>query len=316
VNDRRRAVLGLAALAALPLRAAEPVKRVAYLALDEGKEDMAAALARLGWIEGRNLVIDHRSLSGSEAAAGLAVAARAVVALKPDVAITMTGRPTQALIDADPRMPIVTVLFDPVGEGFAREIAKPGGHVTGLSMGGGGAITFLMDALGRLRPGMTVIHSIALPAFHREATVKRMRERMHRERGFEFIEHACTSPAEALAALQSVRDTRREVVVLGGVPGMDESLLAEFSRQAVRAGIIVLGGGVYKGTLMSATLTHADAPGQVASLADKILRGADPATLPFQEPTVLEFHLNLGTARALGLEIPKDLQLRATKIYG
>ncbi len=213
------------------------------------------AMARLGWIEGKNLIVDER-ITGADADAR-AQAARELVAARLD-AIVAGGigeaRPLRAVSDT---VPIVVVAgADLIQSGLAQSLARPGGNVTG--------VTVIQQELDGKR--LQLLHEL-LPSARRIAIM--------------------------LASGAPVSENRRHVIdVLAGIrlPAIYE--LREF---------VVDGGLLCYGPIIRDNFERA------AALTDKILRGARPADLPIEQPTRFELVVNLNTANALGLTIPRSI---------
>jgi len=270
------------------------------------------ALARLGWVEGKNLSIERR-FAGS-AGEGVAGAAAELVEWRPDVVVAMGGidaRPVLALTRAIPIV-IVTV-YDPVGQGFAASLARPGGNVTGTA-------TFTTELVPKL---LELVHDV-MPAVGRVSVLRDPRNPGNVEPpasvgealGLTIVMRHASRPEEldeAFAATAS--DGDRAIVVQFSALTFEEKwrviALADRFRLPAFYGLrdyVEAGGLISYGPVIRDNFERA------AVLVDKILRGASPADLPFEQPTHFELVVNLKTATALGLTIPPSILDRANEV--
>jgi len=314
---KRRAFLATALALGSGGVVAEPtaVRRVGYLAggRSTGK-GLSARLAALGWIEGRNLHLVKRGFAqGGQAAAD--AGARELLAERPEVVVAFLRESVQAVVRADATVPIVAVLHDPVIEGFARSHGRPGGRVTGVALSSPEGVKLSFRLLGAVMPRLKRIHALSAGSFHTRPTVTAVRESIGRELGWEFVPHVIASQAQALAVVEAIRSRTEEAVAIADVPGLDyEGLGAALLRARVAA--MDTTGHMERGSLLSAGMYHPDFWGRLAAIVDKVLRGGDPAEIPFEQPTHAEVVLDRRTAAAIGVTFPQEVLLRATKIIG
>ena len=327
---KRRAfitLLGGAAVAwPLAARAQQPerMRRVVFLhGLAENDPEALARVAAfregleaLGWMENRNINIQHRFSGGDLARIQAHVAE--LVDSAPDV-IAASGTPViAALKQATRTIPIVfSVVNDPAGQGFVASLARPGGNITGFTFVDFPMIGKWLEMLREIAPGvgrMTLMFNPQTapyyPVFLREfaanaapltATLSATPVRDRAE-----IEAAATAfarePAGGLiAAADPFINTQRDLIIS----------LAERHRLPTLFGFRQ---HVKDGGLMSYGPDSVDIVRRSASYVDRILKGEKPADLPVQAPTKYETVLNLKTTKALGLEIPTTLLASADQV--
>jgi putative ABC transport system substrate-binding protein len=306
---RRRALLaGLSALLlgpTLPARGAAGTKTVGYLSGGQGPEWLAKVLASRGYIEGRNVRIETRIPRDWEAET-LAQAARELVALRPDVLYALQGNRVGALAAATRTIPIVTGgVPDPVGAGLAKTLRRPGGNVTGLSLGFAETAHIVIGMLKSMRPELARLGGLfasGTPAAHM---------------GPWWIE-ACRGAGLAwtAAGVGSAQEAERLLAPMAGqamivAPQKDQALYSQIMSIATRHRIATMG-AVSAGALMSYGMGFESLEERIGSILDKVLRGASPAETPFELPDRPIFEWNRSTARTLGIRIPPDVLLRVT----
>ena len=302
-SDRVRRVGAL-----MPFAESDPVGKSILPAFRDG-------LARQGWIEGKNLALDHRFAAGD---AGLYKSyAAELVALAPDVILASTPPAVVAVRQRTSAIPIVFVLItDPVGQGFAQSIAHPGGNATGFSFDPA-LMSKWLQLLKEVAPRVThagVIfnpdtNTVASPIFYRAI------EQAAPSFGLSVTAYSVRDDAgieQAIAA--QARETGGAIVA---VP--DSFAVAHAGAivtAATRRGMPVIGPPpmVPAGALLSYFFDLPDLYGQAAGYADRILKGAMPGDLPVQEPTKYLLTINLKSARTLGLTVPTQLLQQADEV--
>jgi putative ABC transport system substrate-binding protein len=167
--------------------------------------------------------------------------------------------------------------------------------------------------LGATLPRLKRVHALAVPAFHRSPTVVATRRAISQERGYVFVEHSPASPGEAARIVAGIRNPAEEAIVVARVPGFDAAAFSEVVLRA-RVPTIDTSGLMKTGSLLSAGMYHPDLFGRLAAIVDQVLRGADPANIPIEQPTHAEVTLDLRTAAAIGVTFPREVLMRATQL--
>jgi putative ABC transport system substrate-binding protein len=270
-------------------------------------------LAKLGWIEGRNLRTDVR---WSLDADGLRAFAAELVNLKPDVITTAGNRALIAVLRQTRTLPIVfSGTSDPVDQGFVKSLAQPGGNVTGFTNFEPSVAGKLVEALKQIAPRLDRVAIIFHPdnpnalsyvrvveaaaaAFALKVTFLRVRDAAEIEVAVNAFAH---EPNGGLLPIDAVGRSNHELIVA----------------LAARHGLPTVGDlrrFVEIGGLMSYGIADHDTQLRIASYVDRILRGEKPGDLPVQAPTRYELIINLKTAKALGLDPPISLLGRADEL--
>ncbi len=262
-------------------------------------------LNRLGWVEGKNIRIDYRFAAGD--AALYQTYATELVGLMPDVILAGATPAVAPLREQTRTIPIVFVLVSyPVELGFIQSLARPGSNITGFSAYDAPIMGKWLQLLKEIAPSVTRVAVIfnpgaapfapffnrsiedAAPSFGMTVTLAPV----HDDWGIEeAISAQAREPGGSLINLpESFSVTHPDVI----------------SAAAVRHGLPLIGLGelARAGGLMAYTFDLPDQHAQAASYIDRILKGANPADLPVQQPTKWSLVINLKTARALGLTIP------------
>jgi putative ABC transport system substrate-binding protein len=320
------AALALGVLAApLPSPAQQETKvwRIGFFyfgsrqsSLDTGRyNSFLQGMRELGYIEGKNFVIEARFADGKrEALPGLAAE---LIARKVDV-IVATGTPVNsALQKATRTLPIVsTVSSDPAGDGSAASLARPGGNITGLS-----------NFAPELGQKQVELLTVCVPKLSRFAVLVNPSNPEHLGR-LKLVESAAGKVGIRILAVDGgtpdeitrgfgamARDRTQAVLVLGDTFFLQQvRQIAELALKHRLPSIFLNLEHVETGGLMSYGPNFTDNFRRAARYVDKILKGAKPADLPIEQPTKFELVINLKTAKALGLTIPQSLLLRADQV--
>jgi putative tryptophan/tyrosine transport system substrate-binding protein len=323
---RRRAFISLigGAAAAWPLaaRAQQPerMRRIGFLALAPASasarrlEALRGGLRDLGYIEGKNIVLEFR---WADSAAQLAGLAAELVRMNVDVIFAQSSTMVEAARQATNTIPIVFAIHaDPVGLGHVASLARPGGNITGLSMLQTDLVTkeleILKEALphaariGVLWNPTTPSHPLALKAI--EATSIKLGVRLHMApaRGVE----------DFAGAFSSMTQERVDGFLVVGSPlfSAQRAGLGELTLKHRLPGMFGLKEDVEAGGLMSYSADTLDLFRRSAFYIDHIFKGEKPADLPVQQPTKFQLVINLKTAKTLGLEVPPMLLARADEV--
>jgi putative ABC transport system substrate-binding protein len=306
----RRAFLaaGLAA-GAMAAWGAPAVRRLGYLSGGATDEVLAEALAPLGWVAGRNLRIETRVANKPET---WDAAARELVATNPEVIVAWSGARVTALLRATRSIPIVVgAVSDAVALGFAKTLARPGGNVTGLSYNFREIAPVHIAMLRAVVPSLRRVH-----AFESGQTVvggSRFFESTVRESGLAYEAHRVEDEAAARQAIAKIPNAGKDSLVVFPVP-VDYPVLAAAvnERRLVSTGYHAE--YATEGGLMACQQYFPDHLARIVAKVNEILRGGNPAEMPFELPTHTKVVLNRRTAAAIGTKFPADLVLRATDV--
>ena len=324
----RRAFMSTVAggLLAAPLAAeAQPASktaRIGFLSLSSGPTattNISPGLRELGWIEGQNIAVEYRWAAGREDQ--LPALAAELVRLKVDVIVTSSGLAAQAAKRATATIPIVaTFVADPVGAGLVASLARPGGNITGLTTLAAGLSAKRLELLKAVVSGSTRIAVLwqrgALGGERAERDMVEETQVAGRTLGLQLRFVEARRPDDVEQAFSAMKEAR-----VGGLLAFPSPMLFEARRSIVAHAAKSRLPVVYPwreaasvGGLMSYSTNFPDMYRRAATYVDKILKGAKPADLPFEQPTKFELVINLKTAKALGLTIPQSLLQRADQV--
>jgi putative ABC transport system substrate-binding protein len=325
--DRRDTVLALLALGAAPFAAeaqqAAKVARIGYLSTNlaaspNRPEAFRQGLRDLGYVEGRNLVIEYRYAEGK--VEQLPALAAELVALKVDVIVASGTLAALAAKQATSTLPIVfSPAGDPVGSGLVTSLARPGGNVTGLSAFAPELVGKRLELLKQAVPGVSRVAVLWQPgAFGERAemdTLKRA-EVAARDLGvpLQFVE--ARGPADFDRAFSDMTRARAGAltVLASNMFNSERRRLVDLAAKNRLPALYSARELVDAGGLMSYGANLADLNRRAATYVDKILKGTKPADLPVEQPTKFELVINLKTAKALGLTIPQSVLARADEV--
>jgi putative ABC transport system substrate-binding protein len=319
-------LLGLLALGATPLGAdAQPagkVYRVGMLsagpAPGRGRlvEAFREGLRELGWVEGQNIVLDHRFAEGRFDR--LPDLAAELVRLNVDVIVAGPTPPAVAAKNATGTIPIVAFgIGDPVALGLIASLARPGGNVTGISFSVGmevfgKSLELLMETV----PNVRRIAILSNPANPSHALAISNVKAAARSLGVQLQVLEVREPDQLDGAFAVMTKERVDalLVVADGMFILHRVRLADLAAMSQVPSIYGVGENVEAGGLMSYGPNLSDLVRRACTFVDKILKGAKAADLPFEQPTRFELVINLKTAKALGLAISPSLLLRADEV--
>ena len=326
----RRTFLGLlpGSVLAAPLTAdAQPAERsvrVGYLALNLAAEDGSRAsflkgLRDLGYVEGKNLVIEYRDSEGRpERFPALALE---LAALKVDVIVAAGGtRGAFAAKQATTTIPVVFgAVGDPVGEGLVASLARPGGNVTGLSVNSPEVASKSLELLKQAVPGVARIALLLKPdAMPDHARQERVRtwEVAARALGVRLQVVGARHPEDFDRAFAEMTRAHADALSVVSTPVFDAEprRLVELAAKRRLPAIYTFRRYVEVGGLMSYGPDLLDLYRRAATYVDKILKGSKSGDLPVEQPTKFELAINPKTAKALGLTIPPSLLARADQV--
>lgn len=315
----RRHLLALPA-AAPALAAAQPrparlgILSSGRFAIEEFQRLGLPELAREGFLEGRTLEIVARSSDGD--AARLAPLAAEVVAARPDAAIAVSNPAAHALLAHNPRLPVVMGFAgtDPVADGLAQSLARPGGSVTGLVMLAEELDVKRVELMRTAFPGRRRIGYLAGTTFvpGRVPAV----ERAARALGTEFVAVTAGGPETFDAAFAALVEQGAEALVIGSFPAFSTHA-AELARRAAAARLPTVcewRAMAEAGCLLSLGPVNEELRRRTARIVARVLRGEPPGTIPMERADRFETVANLRAALALGVELPGLLLAAVTEV--
>jgi putative ABC transport system substrate-binding protein len=268
-----------------------------------------------GYVEDQNIIIERRYSEGrADRWPELAIE---LVRLKVDLILVVTTPAAIAAKNASSSIPIVLAgAIDPVGAGLAASLARPGGNVTGLATFypelGAKALLMLKEA----RPDLSRVAVLWNPANPANLSVWKETENAARTSGLTLLSVPIRDLKEFDNLSGAVDEARPDgVLVLSDVfIYMKRELIVDLMIQKRLAVVTPLRDMTKHGALMSYGVDLADIFHKAASYVDKIFKGANPADLPFEQPTKFELVINLKIARTLGLTIPPTLLAGADEV--
>jgi ABC-type uncharacterized transport system substrate-binding protein len=271
-------------------------------------------LRELGYVEGKNIVIEWRYAEGK--LDRLNEFAAEFVRLKVDVIVTAAPSSTRAVKKATSTIPIVMAWDnDPVANGFIASLARPGGNITGMSSLApeitGKQLELLKETVPKLS-NVAVLRTSNLPG----GQVLRDLEPAAKAFKVELQYLDVGGPKDIETVFREARKGRADAVLVLASPIL-ESYRTEVAAQAVKNRLPTMfwaSESVESGGLMSYGANVADLYRRAAFFVDKILKGAKPADLPVEQPTKFEFVINLKAAKQIGLTIPQKVLARADKV--
>ena len=271
-------------------------------------------LRGLGYAEGRNIVIERRFAAGkSERLRGFAAE---LVRLNVDV-IVVTGPPeVEAARGATTTIPIVTIEApDLVARGLIASLARPGGNITGLTLGAPGAGEKYVELLREAVPSVTRM-AVLITRQPAPGVLEEMRDKA---KALNVVLPAPTflhGPDEFDAAVaRAKRDGASGLIFLSdGVTDLHRRRLVGLATKYRLPAIYTQRESVEAGGLMAYGPSLVDLHRRAAAFVDKILKGAKPADLPMEQPTKFDLLLNLRSAKALGVAFPATLVARADEV--
>jgi putative ABC transport system substrate-binding protein len=324
--DRRTFLAGTGAvLLTAPLAAegqeAGKVARIGYLAFNlatspHPDEAFRQGLRDLGYVEGRNIVIEYRDTEGKfERFPALAAE---LVSLKVDLIVAGAYQATLAAKNATKTIPIIMVaVADPVRIGLIASLVRPGGNITGLALFAGTEIFGkYLELLKEAVPNLSRVAVLSNPANPMHVLRLREVEVAGRSLGVQVQILKAQGPEEFDSAFAAMTRERAGALYVVGDPMFwaQRRRLAELAAKSRLPAVYELKDHAEAGGLMAYGPNLLDMYRRAATYVDKILKGAKPGDLPVEQPTKFELVINLKTAKALGLTIPPSLLLRADQV--
>lgn len=312
--------LGMAFAGPVTAEPSAKVYRVAYMAMSTATtaapyvDALKMALRDLGYVEGRNLVIDVRWAEGHPER--FPAMAAELIALHPDVIVTAPPIAVDAARKATSKIPIVMIAaFDPLGRGLVASLAHPGGNITGLS---GQYEALTGKYLELLHTTVPKAKRIAVLYYDGPGMLKALDEIKTPATGIGLtvLPEVFKSIDDIDKAFSSMKRRRAQAMIVLGLLNGSAAHWQKIADLARRANLpsIAQGGYAEVGGLMNYGPNFMKLFRRSATYVDKILKGAKPADLPVEQPTEFELVVNLKTAKDLGIKMPQEILLRASKV--
>lgn len=315
MTTRRELLVALGALAVPLASLAQPsrVPTLGYLYIANPEPALGLfrdGLRQLGYVEGKSILLEVRSADGKPAL--LPGLAAELVRLKVDVLVAIQTPAAEAAKQATKTIPIVIIAGDPVGTGLVASLSRPGGNITGMSGTVAELSAKMLELIREIRPAT---QSVAVLASATGPFTKSFLAQIHaagRALGMEIRPAMVRGPEEFDAAFVEWAKAKIGAVIiqpsLPRVRAIELALQYRFVSASSSSAFAPAGG------LISYAASSKDQFRKVAVYVDKVLKGAKPADLPLEQPTTFELAVNMKTAKALGLTIPKSVLFRADRV--
>ena len=315
--------LAILIVALVQITEAQQTKKVPKIAIlrpvaspDSLTEAFRQGLRQLGYIEGRNIIVDYRFTVGREHR--LSEIAVELAQSNVDVIVVSSTPATRTVLDATKTVPIVFVaVSDPVESGLVSSLAQPGGNVTGLTTEptpelSGKRLAILKEVL----PGASRIAALNNPANPATAIVSKEINNAAQKLGLNIHFLDVRNTAEIESAFEAVPKLRPNalVVLLDPLFIVNRQRIVDLAAKSALPAMFPWKEFVDAGGLMSYGPSLAELWQRAAIYVDKILRGAKPADLPVERPQKIAFIINLNTAKQIGLTIPPNVVVRADTV--
>ncbi len=286
----------------------DPTAQAEYAAFLQG-------LQQLGWTEGRNVHIDRRWAEGN--AAALRKYAAELVALAPDVILSVGSASMGPLLEATRTVPIVFVITpDPVGAGYVDSLSRPGGNATGFMMFEYSLCAKWPELLKEIAPGVTRAAVLRDPAITAGTGQFAVIQSVAPTLGVEVSPFGPRDATEIERAITTFAQSANYglIVTASALAVVHRELISALAARYKLPAVYYEREYVAAGGLISYGPNFLDQCRRAAGYVDRILKGEKPADLPVQAPTKYELVINLKTAKALGLTFPQSILARADDV--
>jgi putative ABC transport system substrate-binding protein len=307
----------LAAPLAVEAQPAGRVYRIGFLRAGRPPDGFVAGfkqgLQELGYVEGRNIIIEYRFTDGSvEQLPGLV---EELIRLKVDLILASAAPPALAAQKMTRTLPIIFVgVIDPEERGIVSGLARPGGNTTGLTSHAADLNGKRLGILKELLPGLERVAVFWNPANPTNQTQLTNTEAAARKLGVQVQPLPINNPDDFEPAFKAARGAGALLQLDGPFLLTHRTRLVELAKRSRLPGIYGFKEVVEVGGLMSYGAHYKELYRRAATYVDKILKGTKPGDLPVEQPTKFELVINLKTAKALGLTIPPSLLQRADQV--
>jgi putative ABC transport system substrate-binding protein len=316
----RLALCALLLALSFPASAQQPAKvaKVGWLgarsASAPAREVFVRELRALGHVEGKNIAFEYRYAEGK--LDRLPVLADELVRLNVDVLVTPSQSAALAAKSATKRIPIVFYGSDPLAVGLVDSLARPGGSITGFSVIGTVLVGKRLELLKETIPKLSRVALLWNPGDSSSAIQRKESQVPARELGLELHSMEAGSVDKFEGAFKEATKARSAALAVMGSPffNSNQKQIVDLAAKYRLPAIYNQGEFVVNGGLMSYGPDETEPYKRIASMVDKILKGAKPADLPVEQPTKFELVINLKTAKVLGLTIPSIVLMRAERV--
>lgn len=270
-------------------------------------------LRELGYVEGRNLIMEYRSSDGR--AERFPDLAAELVRLKVDLIVTRGTPATRAAKNATGTVPVVmATMGDP--HALVTSFTRPGGNITGVTTFSTELTAKRLEILKELAPGLSrvgLLHNMSNPAAPPEWEETKTAARAL---GLQAELLDVRTPGDLGRAFELAGRQRVDGLVVGpdGLTQMEQRAIIDAVTRSKLPAAYPSRDFVEAGGLMAYAVNYPDLYFRFAGIVDKIFKGAKPGDLPVEQPTRFELVINLKTARALGLTVPRSVLLRADQV--
>ena len=325
--NRRDTVFALVALGVAPLASFAQqqgkiwrvgvlaLRQVAFLESDYTYGPFRRGMRELGYVEGKNLVIEWRSADGKFE--HLPALAAELVQLKVDVIVTAGAAATSVAQKATATIPIVMgATNDPLGSGFVMSLARPGGNITGLSLVSADISSKHVEMLLSVVPKLSLVAILLNPTNAGHSAILESTEAAARVAKVKIL-------AVKAQTQQEIEDAFSLMVWqhAGAIIIMADAFFNQQARQiaelALKNRLPSISGGIGNaeaGGLLNYGMNVGDSYRRAATYVDKILKGVKPGDLPVEQPTKFELVVNMKTAKALGTRVPPLILMQADRV--
>ena len=279
-------------------------------------EAFRAGLRDLGYAEGRNIIIDYQPAAGNEAR--MNASAAEIVSQKVDVIVADGGTAsTLAAMRATKSIPIVfPTLGDPVSQGIVKDLARPGGNVTGLSLQSTELTGKVLQLLREIIVGVKRVAFMVNPSNLSVGPVLLQLPPLAAKLGLDIRIFEPKATSEIVPAVSEIAHGRFDALVVWNDAMLVQNSLT-IASLATTQKLPTMGyhsSLPESGGLASYGPDRADLLRRAAVYVDKILKGAKPGDLPVEQPTKFELVINVKTAKLLRIKIPQSILVQATKV--
>lgn len=312
-------VVAALAMSLLPGAHADPVPSVVRigtltpLVTTSPEEGLREGLAELGYVEGRNLIIERRHAESTD---GLQSAAADLVRSKVNLIVAFTTQAARAALSATSTIPVVFLSGDPVGTGLAASLAHPGANASGVSTLSTELMPKRLELLRQVAPQVRRVILLGNPSSPLQAGVLKEAHKAGEALRMQVVAVDARNAAELDEALRRLQHRAHD----GFMVSSDLLFLSNKAKVAAAVARAKLP-GIFPwrdyhdvGVLMSYGASTREMGRRAAAYVDKILNGAKPAELPVEQSSKYELVIDLRVARELGLKVPQELLFRADEV--